>query len=162
MPDKFFFETEKDSQREFYKIFIFLGVVATAVAGILFYFVYTDNISKDPVFVEARCGFAESDRVKISGSASDASGMKAIIERSVGAGAGSLYYQSLRPTSQCDNDVGMWFNNRDGSVMYAYCLGRTSGDLIKFERIDCSDINHTKAISDSIDALAEATGSEKQ
>jgi hypothetical protein len=153
--NKFFFEKELDSHRYFYRIFVFLLVIATALGGILLYFVFTSEIEKNPILAEARCGFEEASTRNIGGVARDMKGVQSLIEQSVDES--SLAYMSLKPTKQCDNDVGMWFNNHDGSRMYVYCLGLSQGRLIRFERVDCSKLDHEKAVADSFGTIINAT-----
>lgn len=153
--DKFFFEKELDKQREFYKIFVFLLAVSTALGGIIFYFVYTGEIEKNPILAEARCGFEEASVRDIGGGAKDISGVQSLIEQSVDEP--KVTYLSLKPTEQCGNDVGMWFNNHDGSRMYAYCLGLSQGKLVRFEKVDCAGIDHEQSIGTSVEAVSNAS-----
>ena len=155
MPEKFFFEQVADNKRESYKIFVALLAVVTAVGGILLYFVYTSQIESNPMFIEARCGFEEAGSRNIGGGAKDVAGVQELISQAVDEP--KILYLSLKPTAQCDNEVGMWFNNHDGSRMYAYCLGLSRGKLIRFERLKCSGLDHGKAVSDSFDSVVNAS-----
>ncbi|MBI4894717.1 MAG: hypothetical protein HY833_03205 [Candidatus Aenigmarchaeota archaeon] len=155
MPDKFFFEQVADNKRESYKIFVFLLIAVTAAGGVAFYFVYTAQIENNPMFIEARCGFEEAGSRDIGGGAKDVAGVQELIGQAVDEP--KILYLSLKPTEQCGNEVGMWFNNQDGSRMYAYCLGLSKGKLIRFERSKCSSLDHGKAVSDSFDSVVNAT-----
>ena len=155
MPDKFFFEQVADNKKESYKIFFVLMVIVTALGGVVLYFVYTGQIESDPTFLETRCGFKEAGEIMVEGRAKDVGGVRSLIEQRVGET--NLQYLSLKPTEQCDNDVGMWFSNLNGSSMYAYCLGLSSGRMVEFEMIDCRALDHNKAVSDSLDAVVNAT-----
>jgi len=153
--DKFFFERELDSQKEFYKIFVLLLIVATVLGGMVLYFAYTGEIEKNPILAEARCGFGEASIRQIGGGAKDVGGVQKLIEQSVDEPRVS--YLSLKPTEQCGGDVGMWFNNHDGSRMYAYCLGVYQGRLVRFEKIDCRGIDHEQSIGTSLEAVSNAS-----
>jgi len=155
MPERFFFEQVADNKKESYKIFFVLMVIVTALGGIVFYFVYTEQVDKTPTFLETRCGFKEVRESVIGDKAKDVGGVRSQIEQKVGES--NLQYLSLKPTEQCDNDVGMWFSNLNGSSMYAYCLGVSSGRMVEFQMIDCRTLDHNKAVETSIETVVNAT-----
>lgn len=156
MEGKFFFEQEEEGKKGFYKLFAAVAMVATFVAGVVLYIVLTSEAERNPILMEARCGFEPVRTFQIGAPPKDFGGVQRMIEFEVNAANNSLRYLDLKPTLECDNEVGMWFSSRDGGSMYVYCIGKSSGKLVAFNRAACERVDHAEAVSTAVESFRDA------
>lgn len=149
----YLFEFQEENKRKFYKIITVLFVISTALAGMVFYFIYNDYPFEPLSVTRVTCEVEVSQRLQIesTGSIED---LKAKIEQAKNYTAGSLIYRQLANSEHCDGSgSGLWFDYPQEWKKFVYCLSPYDRKVVEFNTKSCREVGDEVYIKESADQL---------